>query len=473
MDLIGPLRRKTSRLTPHTWSPTSLPSLPCKHTFELVLTCTDWNFEMKMKWKWISFLVSDKSASVMWGFCPPWLWNSNCAALLPFREYVYESFGFTTLLRTTNIVLCFIYQIFFIPALSPSASFWPPPFSSPFLFSTSLPPSAVGWACREPGWLGWWIICSTSLSHSLLFSLCLAHCLIMLSFRRYFLSLFLFCHGWTGEQTSKRTCLLDIFTFEKKKKKEAPGKIIRLPLETLLHLNSPRVPLNFHVLLLHTVHVVIWKEMKSNRQAENCNTTLRRRLVFTPVYMLDMAKNVWDEKTKHQKALALKKFCVYLIEHRDAWISDFHDFPLLAFWLQLIGCLFCSVCNSRSNPLAVSHDQPILKRKCVHFLQILLLLMMLQKFCCFLYYFFPLFLGPTDALPFLLSSPSLHIFFTFVYSLHHHQGLCTPRRARQSGSSVPLLHALLLNGGFRRAARCQTGRTERLRFSFLTTPGIV
>lgn len=103
-----------------------------------------------LKGKWISFLVSDKSASMMWVFCPPWLWHSKCDALLPFLEYVYKSLGFTTLLRTTNVVLGFIYQIFFILTLSPSASFWPP---SPLLFC--LAPRSVGWACRAPGWLGW------------------------------------------------------------------------------------------------------------------------------------------------------------------------------------------------------------------------------------------------------------------------------------------------------------------------------
>lgn len=318
MDLIGPLRRKASRLSPHTWGPTSLPSLPCKHTFELVSTCTDWNFEMRMKWKWISFLVSDKSASVMWVFlssltlkfkmwCPfaiPgiclqefWVYHSAENNQHCFGLYLSDSF------HSHSVTLCL-----FLTSL---------PVSSPFLFSTSLPPSPVGWACREPGWLGWWIICSTSLPHSLRFSLCLAHCLIMLSFTRYFLSLFLFRHRWTGEQTSKQTPLLDIFTFEKRKK-EAQGKIIWLPLGTSLHLSVLKCFLiSTYCCFTQSTWLFEKKWNQTDKSAENCNTTLRRRLLFTPLYMLDMAKNVWDEKTKHQKALALKKFSSF-VPHRCA-----------------------------------------------------------------------------------------------------------------------------------------------------------
>lgn len=177
------------------------------------------------------------------------------------------------------------------------------PVSTPFLFSTSLPPSPVGWACREPGWLGWWIICSTSLPHSLCLSLCLAHCLIMLSFTRYFLSLF--PSSVTGEQVNKPRSERAYLTFSplKKEKKRGPGKKkIWLPLGTLLHLSVvKRFLISTYCCSTQSTWLFEKEWNQTDKSAENCSTTLRRRLVFTPEYMLDIAINVWDEKTKHQK----------------------------------------------------------------------------------------------------------------------------------------------------------------------------
>lgn len=63
-----------------------------------------------------------------------------------------------------------------------------------------------------------------------------------------------------------------------------------------------------------------------------------------------------------------------------------------------------------------------------------------------------------------VSSHSLSpLFYSLAYSLHHHQGLRAPRPARQSDSlCLPPSTRSIPSGGFRRAARCQTGRTGRL-----------
>lgn len=82
----------------------------------------------------------------------------------------------------------------------------------------------------------------------------------------------------------------------------------------------------------------------------------------------------------------------------------------------------------------MSHDQAVLKRKCVLFLQILLLLMMLQKCCCFLesLLLFPPLAGSDVCLTlYPLFPQSSHFFYVCIFSPSPPGALHTASRASE------------------------------------------